>query len=968
MILKSFDPSQIKSAFVAGEQAGNFAVIFPDTLISEIRDTVIMNHLTRRQMQGRPFFYFAGSAEYMLLRPLASMIATAHSNGSEPQIIDQLIVAARHLGLTAVTASSLRTQQGVIAWANVFSSLQPKVTNSGYSYLLDKADDPKNAYAAFSGYFMEILQSGKVRTAIEKTMRDPKASLPKGATGESTTDAMITELLQSEVAFGLSGRRNVLTPEHLDATLSPRFLVEDYITSSAIKRSNYDARFTAALLYNTYVRIVQTPDSYDSIFPTIALTANSQYSSNMMLDRMASTVQTFTACAFAPAIFSAHVVLRAQKELLEFLAPYKDLAPSIHGKALDAIAASEAILTKMAFSPIITLANQCYDYVKKLTGARYLLPSYLATQMTPSSAGSTPPFRPLSHPGVTDIPSGYNGFLASAQRVDEFGGFDIPYTLQVVLQKAADMQMLLGQMQMGHSQLVGTLTQPSGSVWTTGDDMQFDISDPKLGAMEPPKVNKIYLTPSFVPTVTRQSNNTYQWYFQSKAYKAFFPLTVQLNQTATNFTTPKYAWDADVQLQAAPSTGIDMAVLPIPLNYVDQSTTSSVSPTIAQVKTLLDSSPHRPMKEIADFFTPLFHSLTMGVTKRDVAANALAGLGLLLSYDTADVEKADAEAVITTPKGKAAVILPTLPYVYGAPTRDLIAVNLEDVAKASHRIETSLDGKVGFLLHKYVPVEKNLRYFPFILFGGFAVALPIRADHYATALKTTMSTWGTSSPIDLTAFSSSMLSNLTSRNDAISLSKVNKAQRESMMEVIGWSRVIAPFPHVFFTNQVIRASGTALMSNISQLTCRRVLSHDAASPFGSLLSYYDLYPEVYDISDQQRIYESDQFFDLLEKNRGQGVSVTAASSAPPRAPDPVNVVEVKTVVASAEAPVSAAASDPASGNVVTNAPANDQINAPIVIADKDGPKVQEGSDPSKKPASELPPTPSGTPTENVGDL
>jgi len=873
--LQSFDPSSMSAVFTTNEEPGDYGVVVPLDLFLDLRNTQVTSVLARRLMQDRPFYYFNGAAEHLLLSPLSTVIN--HYNMA-PDTVDTFkffIDLARNMSTVARGAASFKSRIGVQSFANLIVSMTPQLSLAGqYSFLgidsLQGGNNPTPPQASIGSYLYELMTSSKVRENIEKTLMTPGAKVDYGRVPTSDISAdTINTLLSNVLAFGTGGKQNPLLADQVDSVIAMRFTLESFLSSIPKTRAGADSVFASALWYIMYSNIARTPESYDAAFPVLDLTANDSLTASGAISRFGSLAKTAFACASAPSAFTAYLNIRQLEDTLEFLAPFTSSAPDIVRKITERISVAKDLLSDTAYPPLSSFSNVCYDYVKKLTGARYLLPEYLTDLQLPQGIGKkgvNTPFSTMPNPMTIDVPKGYRGFLPNVQRVDEFGGLDIPFILQFLESKSRGISNYCSSVKHSFDSILGTLPSPTGDYVHIISDLSNLQDDPALGEISYPELTRVYITPTYYPKFVQKSNGTIDWSLADYPYNSIFPTGLQMKRSVEAEQTPSFTWDTEVKLEAAPSTGLDFSFLPIPFNYTMDCNPSHIDNSMAQVKQFLATSPHRPMNQLTDYFIPFYQGLGSGLTKSEVLANAFSAIGLLYKRKRKGTGK-------WNDPNSWEWIKPQVPFVYGYPIKDLEEVNApwKDAKSSNHTVpsdmkyvDVSPDGNFMTVLYRMIPTPMELAYVPYVLYGGFSIALPVARAPYAAALNHALS-----NKADIPAFLAKFRSKL-----------LEQTMSNNLVPVSGWSRCISPFPHLFVANRDVPHAFQSPIESLPQLACRRKLAHDAASPFGALLSYYRYFPEVMDVSDLIIALGDPNITDISSELKSKSHKASTGTGAP----------------------------------------------------------------------------------------
>lgn len=858
------------------ESLSNFAIIVPKNVFRSARNTAMLDIHVRQAIQDRPYHYFMGSAEHLMLDPLAKVI----SEGGDP--INFMLQLAKDTNAVSKGLSLMRSKIGISTIGQVYSTLLPS-TSDADRYLRPGANDkgePKSGLSVFTSYFMDLWTSHSARETIFQTFKSPNPTIfpkAKPIIGNPSLNAIQT-IFQSFEIFGMAGKRQPLFGSEIEPVMARRFAIEHYLFSSPnvdrkgaeIKLKNYneDLRVSAAIWYLMYDQIVKTPESYDAAMPVVPTTPQDSLIAAQIFKMLGTFTQTSIAASTAPLYMDAIITIRGFSEMLEFLStgPIHDEEAITKTKRI--ISECQEMISEAAYAPVISLANATYDYVKKLTGARYLLPEWVTTT---ESVNGDMPFSRMELPTAIELPKRFNGSIKGMQRITEFGGLDIPKIVEDLKRRASQAQAGLIQLSHLRTTLQSGLATQYGGVITHLDSLGSMTQDPALGTFEYPTPTKVYITPSYIPKYTTLDNGSSEWCFASGnyLYKPFFPNAYQYAAIQTNAGRQSFAWDTEVNLPPSPATGSDYACLLVPHNYVADCSSKSIANTIASVGQQLAASPHHPMGQVADYFTPLFHALISGLNTPEVLANAVASMFTIYRR-----KKTATSAATFNSAAAWEVIKPQAYFIYGHPTSSFLEANApwtkEEKFKCN-REHVIMDKKGEFMLvlHRAIPNPTNLAYVPFTLAGGIKISLPVNAAVYANALK---------------EINDSDYSNPDTFYEAM-YSRLQQAQLENnLIRVTAWSPAFAMYPHFFITNRNVTSSAGTILSALPQMMQRLSLSSDEAAPYGGVLSYFHTPVIGFDPSDElEAITTQDISLDInseIKKQSSKGVVNSPGTDLP----------------------------------------------------------------------------------------
>lgn len=820
------------------ESLSNFAIIVPKDVFRAARNTAMLDIHVRQAMQDRPYHYFMGSAEHLMLDPLARVIA----QGGDP--IHFMLQLAKDTNAVSKGLSLMRSKVGISTIGQVYSTLLPSTKNA-QNYIrpmdIDKAtgkETPKSGLSVFTSYFLDLWNSPTARETIFQSFKNPDPKITPGApiVGNPTIDT-ITALFQSFEIFGMAGKRQPLFGDDIKPVLARRFSVEHYLFSSSTGKSrsyDEDARVSAAIWYLMYDQIVKTPEAYDAAMPVVPPTPQDSLIAAQIFKMLGTFTSTSISAATAPLYMDAIITIRGFSEMLEFL-----MTGPVHDE--EAITKTRRILnecqdmiSEAAYAPVVSLANATYDYVKKLTGARYLLPEWVTTT---KSVNGDSPFSRMELPTDIALPANFNGSIKGMQRITEFGGLDIPKIIEDLKRRAAQAQAGLIQLSHLRTTLQSGMASQYGGVITHLDSLGSLTQDPPLGSLEYPSPTRTYITPSYIRKYTTMANGSAEWNFSSSPglYNPFFPNAYQYAEMQKNFGAQAFAWDTEVNLPPSPATGSDYACLLIPYSYVADCSAKSLANNIASVGQHLAGSPHHPMGQVADYFTPLFHALSSGLNTPQVLANAVASMFTIYKRKVKNSKPTTFNSASSWE-----VIRPQADFIYGHPTSSLLAANApwtknEDFKCTKEHVIMDKDAEFMAVLHRALPKPSALTYIPFTLAGGIKISLPVKRSVYDDALAE-VSKDSYSNP-DM--FYAEMYSRL----------QVQEIPND-LVRVTSWSPTFAMYPHFFVTTRNIVATAGTINAAIPQMMQRLTLASDEAAPYGGVLSYFHTPVIGFDPSDE----------------------------------------------------------------------------------------------------------------------
>lgn len=854
------NPTSSRPTVGESESLSNYGIVVPREVFRAARNTTMIDIHVRQAIQDRPYHYFMGSAEHLLLDPLASIVA----KGGDP--LSFMLQLAKDLNAVSKGISLMRSGVGVKTISQVYSSLLPSTTTPGeFVRAVEESDKSgemvsKTGLGVFSNFFSDLLTKQGARDNIFKSFKVPNPTIVPGIpiTKIPTQDTINRMFAMFEV-FGMAGKRQPLFGEEITPVLARRFTVEHYLfTEPGTKFRAYqeDCRVASAIWYLMYDQIVKTPESYDAALPIVPPSPQDSQVAAQILKMLGTFTHTSISAATAPIYMDAILAIRQLNELVEFLSTGPIHDPEEVAKIKKTLNDCNAMVTEAAYAPVVSLSNATFDYVKKLTSARYLLPEFLTSIGTVADPNAKP-FGRMDLPTEIALPENFRGTVDNCERITEFGGMDIPVILEDVRRKAADLQAGLIQLAQMRTTLHSGMASQFGNVITHLDTLGQLTPDPVLGSLEYPSPTRVYITPTYVPKYKLLANSLAEWAFSSAnlMYKPFFPIAYQYDQIQKNMGRQAFAWDTEVNLPPSPATGSDYACLLIPYNYVDDCSSKSISNDIASVGQELSSSPHRPMKQITDFFTPLFHALNSGLVKHEVLANAVSSM-FSIYKKTSKTSKAAAFDDAAAWE----VIKPQIPFVYGHPTSSLLEANAPWASNTSYpckreHVHISRDGKFMLVLHRALPKPTTLSYVPFTLDGGIKVSLPVNRTSYTTALAEVSKSKFT----DPETFYSAMFERLL-------VAKL----KNNLVEVKSWAPSFAFFPHIFVTNRHVTSATGAMLSAVPQMMQRLVLSTDDAAPYGGVMSYFHTPVIAFDNADEMEAVTSPELsIDINETIKSQ---------------------------------------------------------------------------------------------------
>lgn len=787
-----------------------------------------------------------------MLHPLANLIMS----GGDP--IAYFLQFAKDLNAITKAVSLARSKTPIVGIAQIYSSLLPSTKISGEfnrTMGAQTGEPPRQGLSIFTDFFSTIMTSHDARMTLLKNLKsaNPKISPPMAVASDPNI-SQIERTIQNIEIFGMAGKAQPLFGDDITPILASRFSVEHYLFSDPVAKgklgSSYeeDNRVAAAIWYLMYDAIVQTPESYDATLPLVPPSPQDAQIATQILKMLGTLTHTSVAVSTAPLYLDSMISLMQAEELLEFIKTGPIVDDDLFGKCSKALDASKAIITENAYAPIVTLARSTFDYVKQLTGARYLLPEFLVKYS--STIGETP-FTPLKITPTIKPDATYRGYVDNAQRITAFGGLDIPQLLANLSRRIFDIQAGLIQLSQVRATLQAGLPSSHGSVIYHLDSLGLPHRDPPLSTdvFEYPDITRTYLTPSYVKKYVLSDNRMPRWNFSDGyLFKPFFSNPFHMSQLQQNTAVQAFSWDTDVQLPPSPATGAEFAALMIPFNYTSDCAANNINNDIASVGQFLAMSPHRPMKDFADYFTALFRSLSTGLNDPEIIANALASMFSLYrrkKKGTGVGKFNDASAW--------EVVKPQIPAIYGYPTSSLLMANAPWTSDAAYEctinhVLVAPDGSYMLVLHRAIPKPTALTYIPFTMKGGVKVSLPISQVSYSAALSKIHSTATTPASFYSEMFRA--LSSLTVDN--------------GLMRIDSWAPCVAYYPHIFVTNRHVTSSSGSILSALPYLTQKLALVADDAAPFGGVLSYYQSPLIAFDLADEdEAITSSSLELDLI---------------------------------------------------------------------------------------------------------
>lgn len=836
---KTFRPSSTESAFGYGDDVSNYGSIIPVNLFREVRNAIMLDLHTRRSMQDRPFYTFNGAAEHLLLTPLSGAMS-----GKVPSI-DFFFEMARNTAALSRAFSLSKSKVGVGTLATLLTTILPNLTTPGE---FNRQDPKTSGFETFSQFIFGILSNPSSRDTVFKTLSKGSfeiAPLPNEKNLPPSA-SVIQQMIDGMEIFGMTGKRQPLFGSEVDQVLAKRFVVENGIFSPPTSRYDEDCKFASAIWYLIYSQIAASPESYDAAMPVVPLSPQDGVIASAVLSMVGSITQTAYAAATAPLYIDVLFSIRQLEETIEFIQTGPAYSTVDMDKVKTQLKHAKDKVSEAAYAPVVSFANTVYDYLKKLTGARYLLPEFLASY---GAISGQKPFSPLPMPSDVVVPSKFRGYLKDAQRVVEFGGLDIPRMVEELKKRAADIDAQLMQYAHIYDGIYSGLALPRGAVFAHLDTLGTATDDPSLGSLEFPTPTDVYIVPSYIPKYQTLSNGQPLWVFDDLMYESIFPNGFQAAKLKSNLTMQYFSWDTVVKIPASPTTGSDFACLMIPSVYTADCFSRSMANDIASVSQFLGASPHRPMAEIADFFTPLFQSLGGGLNKAEVIANAVSSMFFLYRRTGKGSSKYQDQSAWD-------LITPQVPFIYGHPTRDLISANspFDDADprfKCEERhVKFSSDGQFMAVLHRALPKPSTLSYVPFTLSGGIKISLPVAQTVFRAAAEKANKAGAKN---ELAYYSSFMT--------ALSKESVSN----NLLPVTSWSPSYAFFPHLFASNRHVTGVSKVLLSEADKITARFVLVSDSHSPFGGVLAYHNTPVIGFDISDMtDALTSSDLIIDVNE--------------------------------------------------------------------------------------------------------
>lgn len=819
------NPTASRPTVGDSESLSNFGVIIPKDVFRAARNTTVLDMHLRQAIQDRPYHYFNGSAEHLLLDPLARIVCS----GGDP--IQFMLQLAKDTNAVSKGLSMMGSKIAITSVSQTFSSLLPntKIPNQ-FDRPLEanaKGDEVlKSGLSVFSTFFDSLMTSKTARDTIFKTFRSPNPAIKPGntVTGNPTNDTIASMFDMFEV-FGMAGKRQPLFGSDITPVLAKRFSIEHYLfsdPSGKLQAYEEDSRIASAIWYLMYDQIVKTPESYDAALPVVPPSPQDSQVAAQVLKLLGTFTHTSISAAMSPLYMEAVVQCKLLSELLEFLSTGPVYDEDALAKCRKMLGECNEMITEHAYSPVISLANATFDYVKKLTAARYLLPEFTQTYY---SVNGEKPFDRMKLPTSILPPAGFRGSIPDCQRIVEFGGLDLPMVFADVRRKTEEVLAQLIAMSQLRTTLHSGMASQYGNVITHLDTLGNLTRDPALGQLEYPTPTKVYITPSYIPKYALLANSTPDWIFSSRnlMYAPFFPIAFQYDQIQKNMGQQAFAWDTEVNLPPSPATGSDFACLMLPYPYVADCTSRSIANNISSVGQQLAASPHHPMKQVTDYFTPLFHALSSGLNKHEVIANSVASMfsiykKKLKSKSAARFDDASAWDVIT----------PQVPFIYGYPTKSLLTANAPWASNTAYpctkeHVYISRDGMFMAVLHRALPKPTSLAYVPFTLEGGIKVSLPVNQNSYNKALSE-ISRSAISQP---ESFYSSMFERLSVAT-----------MENNLLEVKSWSPSFAYYPHLFVANRHVTSASGVILSAVPRMLQRLTLVSDDAAPYGGVMSYF----------------------------------------------------------------------------------------------------------------------------------
>lgn len=889
--LNIFDPTSTRSSIGDGSSLSNFAVVVKSEVFRATRNAALLDLHVRRSIQDRPYFYFRGAAEHTMLTPLATLI----SQGGDP--IKFQLDFAKNLNAIAKGIAMVGRGKPSISALIATLALVPKTDAPGEFYRsTDKSTGMKSGLEVFSDFFEKLWESQQTRQTILKTYKSPSFKITGAQTiAANPVATTIEETLKMIEIFGMAGKAQPLFGQDITPILADRFMVENYLFSASKNKYEEDCKVSASIWYLMYNQIVRTPESYDAAMPLIPPTIQEAQIASQILKLLGTFTHTSIAAATAPVYIDAVIAIKQASELVEFI----QTGPNYDSESIDKIkkmlAECENMITEAAYPPIVTLAKSSFDYVKKLTSARYLLPEFISDY---KSTVEEVPFSPMARPTAVLVPENFDGEVKNAQRLVAFGGLDIPQLLENTKRRVFELQAGLIQISQIRTTLQSGMASQHGSVVTHLDSLGHMEADPTLGSEELhyPEITRTYLTPSYIPKYKEAANGTPEWIFsRDYMFKPFFIAPFQFQQLTENTAKQYFSWDTEVNLPPSPATGAEFATLMIPHTYVSDILTRSYTNDIASVSQFLNTSPHRPMRDLADYFTPMFRAISTGLNTDTVIANAVASMFTLYKKKKKSVGKYNDAAAWE-------VIKPQVPFIYGYPTKSFIDANApwttDDRFICTERhVQMSSDGSYMAVLHRAVPLPTKLSYIPFTMEGGIKVSLPVSTDAYSKAMMEVPK----SAKTNPDTFYSEMYSRLSA---AIT--------KNNLTRVRSWSATLAAFPHIFVTNRHISDGANIILANLNHLTQRMTLHSDEAAPFGGVLSYFTSPLIGFDLKDKdEAVTTSETTIDvgseIARKSSASKAVVNAENTELPKAQhsdiEPINkVVDTPTELPSSTEP------------------------------------------------------------------
>lgn len=906
--LKVLRANSTESAFGYEDNTSNYGVLVPTQFLKRLRNTVLIDLHTRRSVQDRPSYYFYGAAEHIMLSLMSNGII-----GGVSTPMQLLFDTANTTGGLSRLLGLGRSKPGVASIAQMFTNILPSLTTPGVYDLPQSGGKPNSSYDVFSKFMLYILQDPKTRENVFKTVSRPTYTIQNPLPNMSVPPNMVAiqDMITKLELYGMSGKRQPLFAESVDPILAMRFNVEDYLFADAATDRERDDKFSAAIWYLMYAQIVRTPESYDATFPSVPVSPQDGVVASHILSTLGSITQTSFSAATAPLYVDLLLSIRVLEETVEFLQTGPHMSDDLISDIKKILGQARGHITDVAYAPVISYSNVLVDYLKKLTGARYLLPDFLASW---ESLGLSKPFAPLSYTPVVDVGPNYRGAVPNLQRVTEFGGLDIPRLLMDIKRRALDCTAQSVQYKHIYDTYYSGLAMPRGSVITHLDTLGSLPEDPRLGVLEYPSPTSVYVTPSYVPKYVSLASGKPQWSLESSEYKLIFPVGFQLDKIKNQLSAQEFAWDTSVHVPASPTTGADFACLLFPHNYVEDCTYNAIDNTIAAVGHFISGSKHRPMAEIADFFTPLFHALLTGLTKPDVIANAVSSMFFI--YKRTKKSKGSFKDVNDWD-----IVSPTVPFIYGYPTSQLIDANApwgSSYPCEPHHVHFSSKGDYMIVLHRALPKPSALSYVPFTMSGTVRLSIPVLTTIYTAARAKVIS----AKPQSADQFYSLFFKELS-----------NQRVNNSLLRVERWAPTFGFFPHLFVTNRHVTSMAASAAEAIPLFLMRRTLTTDKQSMLAAVLSYIEMPIYAFDFSDEFEAYaSSDTVIDInedLEKKKAKG-SVNKAPEAMPVA----KLEEVEVVNKTNEVPISTAEH--------TNATTGQTVTEPVPV--KEGANLSTNSE------------------------